>query len=243
MCFLKKIHLQIILVLLIRLHSNLFSTFIYHMRKRILVISAVFPPEQVTSALMNCDLARALSKDYEVTVLRPYPTRPIGMKFDYTGMGEEPFQTILVESYTHPQSELMGRFPNSYSNVFYHGAFRSPADLPTVYDSFDITVSCYQVSSLNERIAEPNKLYESLFFYKPIVVSDGIYLATRVKELGCGYCILADTEESIKDFVSSLEASQVKEVSVHTSQIDLKEIVNDQSPLNKYIVENAFNPK
>lgn len=80
------------------------------MKKQILIISAVFPPEQVTSALMNCDLARALSKDYEVTVLRPYPTRPIGMKFNYTGMGEEPFQTILIDSYTHPQSELIGRF-------------------------------------------------------------------------------------------------------------------------------------
>ena len=83
------------------------------MKKKILIISAVFPPEQVTSALMNYDLARALSKDYEVTVLRPYPTRPIGMQFDYAGMGEEPFQTILIDSYTHPESQLIGRFKES----------------------------------------------------------------------------------------------------------------------------------
>lgn len=81
--------------------------------KRILIISAVFPPEQVTSALMNYDLAKALSKDYEVTVLRPYPTRPIGMQFDYAGMGEVPFQTILIDSYTHPESQLIGRFKES----------------------------------------------------------------------------------------------------------------------------------
>ena len=83
------------------------------MCKHILIVSAVFPPEQVTSALMNYDLARALSKDSDVTVLRPYPTRPIGMKFDYTGMEEEPFQTILIDSYTHPQSQLIGRFKES----------------------------------------------------------------------------------------------------------------------------------
>ena len=83
------------------------------MKKKILIISAVFPPEQVTSALMNFDLAKALSKDYDVTVLRPYPTRPIGMKFDYVGMEEEPFQTILINSYTHPQSQLIGRFEES----------------------------------------------------------------------------------------------------------------------------------
>lgn len=82
-------------------------------KKKILIISAVFPPEQVTSALMNYDLAKALSKDYDVIVLRPYPTRPIGMQFDYVGMGEEPFQTILIDSYTHPQSQLIGRFKES----------------------------------------------------------------------------------------------------------------------------------
>lgn len=83
------------------------------MKKKILIISAVFPPEQVTSALMNYDLAKSLSKDYDVTVLRPYPTRPIGMKFDYVGMEEEPFKTILIDSYTHPQSQLIGRFKES----------------------------------------------------------------------------------------------------------------------------------
>ena len=83
------------------------------MNKKILIISAVFPPEQVTSALMNYDLAKELSKGYEVIVLRPYPTRPIGMKFDYVGMEEEPFKTILIDSYTHPQSQLIGRFKES----------------------------------------------------------------------------------------------------------------------------------
>ena len=83
------------------------------MKKRILIISAVFPPEQVTSALLNYDMAKELSKKYEVTVLRPYPTRPVGMKFDYNGLKNEPFETILIDSYTHPQSQLIGRFRES----------------------------------------------------------------------------------------------------------------------------------
>lgn len=84
------------------------------MKKKILIISAVFPPEQVTSALLNYDMAKELSKKYNVTVLRPYPTRPIGMKFDYDGLKGEPFKTVLIESYTHPQSQLIGRFRESY---------------------------------------------------------------------------------------------------------------------------------
>lgn len=81
--------------------------------KKILIVSAVFPPEQVTSALLNYDLAKELSKRYDVTVLRPYPTRPIGMSFQYNGLDDESFETILIDSYTHPQSQLIGRFRES----------------------------------------------------------------------------------------------------------------------------------
>lgn len=81
--------------------------------QRILIISAIFPPEQVTSAFLNYDLAHELAKEYEVTVLRPYPTRPIGAKFDSAEVEDRSFKTILVDSYTHPQSELIGRFKES----------------------------------------------------------------------------------------------------------------------------------
>lgn len=78
-------------------------------RKRILIISAVFPPEQVTSAFLNYDLAKALAKENKVTVLRPQPTRPIGATFQ-EGWSDPDFETVLVDSYTHPESELIGRF-------------------------------------------------------------------------------------------------------------------------------------
>lgn len=79
------------------------------MHKRILIISAVFPPEQVTSAFLNYDLAKALAKDYKVTVLRPKPTRPIGATFQ-DDWSDPDFDTVLIDSYTHPESELIGRF-------------------------------------------------------------------------------------------------------------------------------------
>ncbi len=82
-------------------------------KKKILIISAVFPPEQVTSAFLNYDLAKALAKAYDVTVLRPYPTRPIGAKFDKVEVEDKSFKTILIRSYTHPESELIGRFKES----------------------------------------------------------------------------------------------------------------------------------
>lgn len=81
--------------------------------KKIIIISAVFPPEQVTSAFMNYDLAHELAKEYDVTVLRPYPTRPIGAEFNSAEIDDKSFNTVTIDSYTHPQSELLGRFKES----------------------------------------------------------------------------------------------------------------------------------
>ena len=82
-------------------------------KRKILIVSAVFPPEQVTSAFLNYDLAHELAKEYDVTVLRPYPTRPIGATFETADVEDKSFKTILVDSYTHPESELIGRFKES----------------------------------------------------------------------------------------------------------------------------------
>lgn len=80
--------------------------------KNILIISAVFHPEPLTSAMMNYDLAVELAKKHNVTVLRPKPSRPIGKEYQYDDT-LYPFKCITLDSYTHPQSELIGRFKES----------------------------------------------------------------------------------------------------------------------------------
>lgn len=100
-------------------------------KKRILIISAVFPPEQVTSAFLNYDLAKALAKEYDVTVLRPKPTRPIGANFQ-EDWSDSVFNTVLIDSYTHPESELIGRFKESRDfskkSVEYISAYKDDID-------------------------------------------------------------------------------------------------------------------
>lgn len=100
--------------------------------KRIIIVSAVFPPEQVTSAFLNYDLAHELAKQFDVTVLRPYPTRPIGATFDSVDVDDMSFRTILINSYTHPQSELIGRFKEardfSKKSVEYINAHKDEID-------------------------------------------------------------------------------------------------------------------
>lgn len=81
------------------------------MRKKIVIISAVFPPEPVTSATLNYDLAAELAKDNDVVVLKPSPSRPAGFDFSQTDIlsGNNSFKEIILDSYVHPTSSFLGR--------------------------------------------------------------------------------------------------------------------------------------
>ncbi len=86
------------------------------MKKNVLIISAVFPPEPVTSATLNYDLAIALSKDYNVTVLTPKPSRPAGFDFPKKQTVENKwFRHIVMDSYVCPESSFVGRMRESRS--------------------------------------------------------------------------------------------------------------------------------
>lgn len=82
--------------------------------KKILIISCVFAPEPVVSATISMDVAQALSKVNDVTVISPKPTRPLGYKFNQN-QNTYPFQHIVAESFTCPKSKIYGRMKESYS--------------------------------------------------------------------------------------------------------------------------------
>ncbi len=81
---------------------------------KVLIISAVFPPEPVVSAMLSRDIAEELSKKNAVTVLCPKPTRPIGFQFE-RAFKPKNYKVIRMNSYTCPASSIIGRFRESYS--------------------------------------------------------------------------------------------------------------------------------
>lgn len=85
------------------------------MKKKVIIITGVFYPEPVVSAGLMKDLATELAKGYEVTVLRPKPSRPMGFQMPEYSYEQFPFDVIELDSYTHPASSLSGRFRESYS--------------------------------------------------------------------------------------------------------------------------------
>ena len=84
--------------------------------KHLLIASCVFPPELVVSAIISEDLANYLSKENEVTVISPRPTRPYGYNFcNDINQDKNPFKHVVVKSYTSPKSKIFARFYESYS--------------------------------------------------------------------------------------------------------------------------------
>lgn len=83
--------------------------------KNVLIVSGVFYPEPIVSARLQTDLAFELTKDYNVTVLRTKPSRPMGFKMPEYDYRKFPFCVIELDSFTSPQSSLIGRFRESYS--------------------------------------------------------------------------------------------------------------------------------
>jgi len=84
------------------------------MNRKILIISAVFPPEPVVSSKLSFDIATSLSKNNFVTVISPFPSRPLGFHFNKESPNKD-FKHIQIDSYICAKFNILGRFMESYS--------------------------------------------------------------------------------------------------------------------------------
>lgn len=121
-----------------------------------------------------------------------------------------------------------------YSNIYFHGRFSNPIDLPSIYSNVDILLAIFDLKPVNWLYAEPNKLYDSIYFRTPIVVPKGTFLDDRVKEMGIGYSIDM-RNESVKDFISSLSSDILNQKIENLNNIPLSYAVNDNHILFEMI--------
>lgn len=138
---------------------------------------------------------------------------------------------------THSCSSDIDSIVNIHKNVFFHGSFRNPIDLPPIYENIDISIACYDTTSGNAKIAEPNKLYESIYFETPLVVSSGTFLARQVAKYDIGFCIDASNDDSIIDFVNQIKISQLQHASKNMHDINYKELVDTPEILIEYMAK------
>lgn len=137
-----------------------------------------------------------------------------------------------VEKQEYIDKELL-----SYKNIFFHGHFKNPQDLLSIYNSIDINIVCYDTKSENVKIAEPNKLYESTYFYTPIVVSKGTFLAEKVKSMNLGFEIDCSDNQKICNFIKQLTAEKIHSIIINMTKIHVKELIDDPTELINNIKE------
>ena len=119
-------------------------------------------------------------------------------------------------------------------NIHYHGRFNNPDDLPNIYENIDMLLCAY-TPSLGVMYAEPNKLYESIYFRCPIIVSDSVFLGEKVKRLGVGYAINSMDESAIVQFLDTLNNSDYQQKIKACKVISQEECLNNNQSFFNFI--------
>ena len=118
--------------------------------------------------------------------------------------------------------ERLRQFPNCY----FHGSFTNPVDLPVIYSNIDVVLSTYDVEYENVRYAEPNKIYEAIYFETPIIVSKGTFLADKVTQLNIGFCVDSLNEREVINLIESITVNSLQEKISSCKKIDKKYCLN-----------------
>jgi glycosyltransferase involved in cell wall biosynthesis len=122
-------------------------------------------------------------------------------------------------------------------NVFFHGVFKNPDDLPNIYSKVDMILALYPADKMGVVYAEPNKLYEAIYYEKPIIVSEKIFLGNKVSRLNVGFAIDGLSEESIKVFLSSLTKESLEDKIASCKKIEKNYSIDDSSAFFKKIAK------
>lgn len=146
-------------------------------------------------------------------------------KFYFYGNGAENMMADIYE------------LTEKYSNIFAKGRFNSSKELGDIYNNIDILICCYDVINTNVRVAEPNKLYEAIFFNKPIVVSAGTFLEERVKSLGIGYGVESMNPEAVEKFIDSLTVEDLNGKLDAISKIKTEELIDNGQEVVELILK------
>lgn len=131
-----------------------------------------------------------------------------------------------IEECLYPQIEELIK---NYQNFAFLGRFTNPYDLPTIYQSIDLVISTYDVEFDNVKYAEPNKLYEAIYFEKPIIATKGTFLASKIEKLGVGFAINPFDKEGIMRFVNGITETSLQNCKENAKKLGKKYCINDNT--------------
>lgn len=89
--------------------------------------------------------------------------------------------------------------------ITFHGQFKYPDDLRAIYDVVDVNFVMYDSGDANVRMALPNKLYECMYFRKPLIASSGTHLAEETQRHGIGFVWDPNAMDGLVQYLDSSE--------------------------------------
>lgn len=199
----------------------------------------VVVPNRVNPGLMN--LPYSMKQQHDLDHLS------IAFVGGFRYMSVLNFAEVVGESFPQHEFHVFGNIISNgdnlralcekHSNIHFHGKFKNPDDLPGIYGNIDLVLASYDVTSINSQYAEPNKMYEAIFFKVPIIVSKGTFLSRKVESLGIGYAINGLEKDEIRNFLSGLTKESYEDKIRGLNAIPREDAINVNPAMFKYLNE------
>lgn len=115
------------------------------------------------------------------------------------------------------EENIVKEYARNNDNIKYFGSFDFFKEVKNIYCEVDVVYIVYDIdSSINIKLALPNKLYESMYFKVPVLVSKKTYLAERVENYKIGIAVDFNNDDEIIKALKSIK----KEYSSFISKFD-----------------------
>lgn len=115
---------------------------------------------------------------------------------------------------------------NNIKNVTFSGRF-SPSQKETFYNNTDFVLSCYGDDTPVVRTALPNRLYESCFYKRPLVVNTGTYLADLVQRHNIGIVVDLNNYDDFFNKLTELASPENYQKYVKNCDLFIEIVRND----------------
>lgn len=90
-------------------------------------------------------------------------------------------------------------------NMHYHGRYRSPEDLASIYDQLDVVwAGDFMEAGYNSVWLLPNRIYEGGYYCTPSIAPAGTETAAWLERHACGFIIGEPIDASLPDLIAGL---------------------------------------
>lgn len=128
--------------------------------------------------------------------------------YELLDVAQEGLIDLLIAGYGNHELEEKCKKLSALSNIKYFGKVDYNQGLNIMFNS-NIIYAMYSKANPNNNYAAPNKYYEAMMLGKPILTTEGISIARKVRKFNTGY-VIEESLPELKALVISLNKEDMK---------------------------------